>query len=154
MESNTETIQKKRKQKRENLIDESIDLGRFFELASSDKIYVIGLYLHEIKSEILLEYVGDFELNGLRVKWPVEHETNIRFKNVDDFESFINAIDIDYDSNDVTFTGYVYKSNTPQFNRVNRSQYGRSTDFEQDVVEYIGNNCFIPPSGICFYQMF
>ena len=41
---------------------------------------------------------------------------------MDDFESFINAIDVNYDSEDVTFIGYVYKSNTPQFNIVNRSR--------------------------------
>ena len=39
--------------------------------------------------------------------WPVENKTNIRFRNMDDFESYKNAIDIDYDSEDVTFTGYV-----------------------------------------------
>ena len=43
---------------------------------------------------------------------PVEQKTNIRFKNTDDFESYINAIDFDYDSEDVTFTGYVYKIKT------------------------------------------
>ena len=35
-----------------------------------------------------------------------------------DFESYINSIEIDYGSEDVTFTGYVYKLNTPQFNVV------------------------------------
>ena len=53
---------------------------------------------------------------------PIEHETNIRFKNMDDFESYINAIVVDYDSEDVTFLGYFYILNTPQFNKVNRSQ--------------------------------
>ena len=43
---------------------------------------------------------------------PIEHKTNIRFNKMDDFEKYINTIDIDYDSEDVTFTGYVYKKNT------------------------------------------
>ena len=34
---------------------------------------------------------------------------------MNDFERNMNAIDIDYDSEDVTFTGYVHKLNTPQF---------------------------------------
>ena len=38
---------------------------------------------------------------------PIERKTNIRFKNMDDFENYINAIDIDYDSDDVTSTGNV-----------------------------------------------
>ena len=101
---------------------EDIDLGRFFEVATSNKIHVNNLNLHETKNEILLGHTGDFELNGKMIIGPIEHKTNIRFKNMDDFESYINAMDVEYDSEDVTFTGYVYKLNTPQFNRVNRSQ--------------------------------
>ena len=83
---------------------------------------------------------------------PVEHKTSIRFKNLDDFESYINAIDIDYDSEDVFFTGYVYKLNTPQVNKVNRSQYARGTNFRHDIVEYIGNEGYVPTSGTCFIK--
>ena len=83
----------------------------------------------------------------------IEQKTNIRFKNVDDFESYINAIDNSgYDSEDVIFTGWLYKLNTPEFKKVNKSQYGRGTDFKQDIVEYIGNNCYIPSSGNCFIK--
>ena len=39
---------------------------------------------------------------------PVKHKTIIRIRNMDDFVSYINAIDIDDDTADVTFTGYVY----------------------------------------------
>ena len=72
---------------------------------------------------------------------PVKLKANIRFRNMDGFECYTNAIDIDYDTGDVTFTGYVFKLNTPQFNKVSRSQYGKGTDFKQDIVEDIGNNC-------------
>ena len=71
--------------------DEDIKLNRFFELASSDKIYVTGLNLYEIKSDNLLDYTRDFELNGSIVKGPVEHKTNIRFRNMDDFQKFTNS---------------------------------------------------------------
>ena len=110
--------QNERKQKRENIIDEDIDLGRFFELASTDKICVTGLNLHETEKENLLDYTGGFELNGSMLIGAVEHKTNISFKIVFDFERYKNAIDNNYDSEDVTFTGYVYKSNTPQINVV------------------------------------
>ena len=119
-ESNREIKRNERKQKRENMIDD-FDLGRFFELATSNKKYVNSLNLHEIKNEVLQDYTGDFELNGLMIIESVEHKTNITFKNMDDFESYINAIHIDYDSEDVTFTGYVYKLNTPQLKVVKRS---------------------------------
>ena len=83
----------------------------------------------------------------------VEQKTNIRFKNVDDFESYINAIDNSgYDSEDVIFTGWLYKLNTPEFKKVNRSKYGRGTDFKQDIVEYIGIHCYIPTGGNCFIK--
>ena len=147
-----EIKQNEREQKKENLIDEDIDLGRYFELASSSKKYVNSLKLHELKNEILLGYKCEFELNGSMVIGPVEHKTNIRLKNMDHFEHYINAIDNDYDSEDVTFGGYVYKLNTFQFNRKHRSQYGRGTIFKQDIVEYTGNECYIPTSGNCFIK--
>ena len=141
-----------RRQKRENLVEEDIDLGRFFELATSNKIYVNKLNLQEIKDKILQDYTGDFELNGLTIIGPVEHKTNIRFKNMDDFERYINAIDIVYDSEDVTFTGYVYNLNTPHFKVVKRSAYGRGNNYMQEIVEYHGQNCYIPTSGMCFIK--
>ena len=143
--------QNERRQKRENMVDD-IDLGRFFELATSNKIYVNNLNLHEIKNEILHDYIGDFELNGKMIIGPVEHKTNIRFKNMDDFERYINAIDIDYNSEDVTFTGYLYKLDTPQFKVVKRSAYGKGTDYMQEIVECHGQNCSITTSGMCFIK--
>ena len=71
---------------------------------------------------------------------------------MDDFENYTIAIDVDCDSEDVIFTGYVYKINTPLFNRVKRSHYGRGTNFRQYFVEYISNNCYIPASGNCFIK--
>ena len=144
--------QNERRQKRENLVEEDIDLGRFFELATSNKIYVNNLNLHEIKSEILQDYNNDFELNGKMIIGHIEHKTNVRFKNMDDFERYINAIDIDFDSEDVTFAGYVYKLNTPRFKVVKRSAYVRGTNYMQEIVEYHGQNFYIPTSGMCFIK--
>ena len=151
-ESNKETKQNERRQKRENMI-EDIDIGRFFELTTTYRENVNGLNLHEIKNEILEDFTGDFELIGSILVGEVEQKTNIRLKNVEDFESYINAIDnCGYDSDDFIFTGWLYKLNTPEFKKVNMSQYGRGTDFKQDIVEYIGNNCCIPTSGNCFIK--
>ena len=108
--------------------------------------------MHEIENEILQDYTGDSELNGKMIIGHTEHKTNIRFKNRDDFENYINAIDVDYDSEDVTFTGYIYKLNTPQFIVVKRSAYGRGTNYMQEIVEYHGQNCYIPTSGMCFIK--
>ena len=143
--------QNERRQRRENLV-EDIDIGRFFELATSNKIYVNNINLHEIKIEVLQDYNNDFELNGKMIIGPIEHKTIIRFKNMDDFERYISAIVIDHDSEDVTFTGYVYKLDTPQFKVVERSAYGRGTEYMQEIVEYQGKNCYIPTSGMCFIK--
>ena len=88
-----------------------------------NKIQVDNKNLHEIKQEILQDYEGVFEMIGnTKVGDQIRH-THIRFRNMDDFEAYINSIDQDYDSEDAFFNGYIYKLNTPQLNKVNRSQY-------------------------------
>ena len=82
----------------------------------------------------------------------IEHKTNIRFQKMDDFDSYRNAIDINYDSEDIMFTGYVYKLNTSQFKVVKRSVYPKGTNYMQKIVEYRGQNCYIPMSGHCFIK--
>ena len=150
-ESNRVIKQNERRQRRENMM-EDIDIGRFFELATSDSIHVNNLNLHAIKNEILLHYVGAFEMVGnLKVGDQIK-QTNIRFKNMVDFEAYINSIDEDYDAEDAIFNGHIYKINTPQFNKVNRSQYGNGCSFDKRIVEYRGNNCFIPTKEYCFVK--
>ena len=46
----------------------------------------------------------------------------------------------------------MYNLNTPEFKQVNKSQYARGTDFQQDNVEYIGNNYYTPTSVNCFIK--
>ena len=80
------------------------------------------------------------------------HQTHIRFRNMIDFETYINSIDEGCDADDSIFNGYIYKIDTPQFNKVNRSQYGNGCDFKHEIIEYQGNNCFIPTKGYCFVK--
>ena len=79
-------------------------------------------------------------------------QTHIRFRNMDDYEAYINSIDRDYDSDDSIFNGYIYKIDTPQFNKVIRSQFGNGCSFDKRIVENRGNNCFIPTQGYCFVK--
>ena len=132
---------------------DDIDISRFFELAITNRKNNNCLNPHEFKNEILKDYTGDFELIGSILVGEIEQKKDISFKNVDDFETNINAIDISgYDSEDVIFTKWLYILNTAEFRKVNRSQYGGGTDLKQDIVEYIGNNCYIPTSGNCFIK--
>ena len=88
--------------------------------------------------------IGSMLIGGIELK------TNIRYENIEDFENYDNAIDDDYDSDDVIFIGSLYKTNTPEFIQVSRSQFGRGADFKQHIVQYIDDNCYIPTSGNCF----
>jgi len=56
--------QYERIQNRENVVEEHINLGRFFELSTAKKINVNGLNLHETQSEILIDYTGHFAMIG------------------------------------------------------------------------------------------
>ena len=70
------------------------------------------------------DYTGEFEMvANLKVGDQIR-QTHNRFRNIDDFEAYINAIDEGYDAEDAIFNGYVYKLNTPQFNKIIISQYG------------------------------
>ena len=71
-------------------------------------------------------------------------QTQIRLRNVNDYAAYNNAIDPEYVSEDVIFNGNLYETNTPQFNFVNRSQYGNGCDFTHESIEYRGNKCYIP----------
>ena len=86
---------------------EGNDLGRFFELAPINKINVNCSTLHEIRSENLEDYTGVFQLIGSVLIGEIEQETNIRFKNIDEFENSFNAIDVDYDFENGIFTGWL-----------------------------------------------
>ena len=74
------------------------------------KIEVIEKNLHEIENEILQEFVGAFEMvDNLKVG-DQSRKTNIRFRNMDDFGSYINAIDEGYDVEDAIFNGHFFKN--------------------------------------------
>ena len=121
-------------------------------LKEINKIQVIYKNFHELKNEILLDYVGAFEMvDDLNAADQIR-QTHIRFRNIDNYEAYINSIDEGYDAQDVTFNGYIYKINTLQFNKVNRSQYENGCDFKHEIIEYRGNNCFIPTKGYCFIK--
>ena len=73
-ETNKNIKQNERKQKKQYIIDEDIDLVRFFEFASSDKKYVNDLNLHANKNEILEDYTGGFEMIGSMLFGEIEQK--------------------------------------------------------------------------------
>ena len=62
-------------------------MGRFFELATTKKIYANGLNKHEIKEDVSEDYTGDFEKVGIMLLGENEQKTINKFKNVVGFEN-------------------------------------------------------------------
>ena len=87
-----------------------------------NKVQVNDKNLHENKNEILLDYVGEFEMDGDLKVGDQFRQTVTRFKFMDSFESYIISNDQDYDPEDAIFNGYNYRLDIPHFNKVNRSQ--------------------------------
>ena len=117
-----------------------------------NEIEVDDKNLHEDKEELLIDYTGELKMIGKLSIGDRLRTTHIRFRNITDYERYINAIDQDYDSDDTIFNGFIYKIDTPQFNLVNRSQYGNGCDFKHENIEYQSKNCFIPTKAYCFVK--
>ena len=79
-------------------------------------------------------------------------QTLIKFRNIDDYEAYINAIDEGYDAEDAIFIDYINKINIPQFKKVVRNLYRNGSEFKHENIEYRGYNCFIPSKGYCFIK--
>ena len=121
-------------------------------LKELNKIEVIDKNSHEIKNEILQDYDSTIEMVGTLIVGDQLRQTHIRFRNMIDFETYINSINESYDADDSIFNGYVSKINTPKFNKIKRSDFGNGCDFQHEIIEYRGNNCFIPTKGYCFVK--
>ena len=69
------------------------------------KIHVVNKKLQEIQQEVLQDYNGEFEMVGNLKVGDQFRQTHIRFRNMDDFKSYINSIDEGYDADDCIFDG-------------------------------------------------
>ena len=121
-------------------------------LKELNKIKVVYKNLHEMKHEKLLDFEGVLEMVGNLKVGDQIRQTHIRFRNISDYEAYIIAIDQDYDSEDGIFNGYIHKINTPQLNKINRSQYGNGCILDKIIIKNRGNNCFISTKGYCFVK--
>ena len=108
--------------------------------------------IYQIKQGILVDFNGEFEMVGNLSLEDQIRGTHIRFRNMVDFESYINAVDEGYEAGDAIFNGYTHKSKTPQFNLCNRTQYGNGFVFKREIIENRGNICSIPTRIYCFVK--
>ena len=142
---------KEQNSKKQSHDDEDIDVGRFFELAEAERSNIRGLNVFEIRDRLNdgnrgFELVGQMTINGIKKK------TNMRFKNINDFESYIGKIDEKYDGEDVVFQGDAFQLPQPDFKPIKRSNYGKGSNHLFDIEEYFGTNCYIPTGNNCFVK--
>ena len=122
------------------------------KLKEFNKIQVVGKNLQEIKNKILRDYAVEFRMVRKLTVVDQITETHMSFRNITDYEVYINSIDDGYDAEDATCNSYIYKISTLQFNLVNRSQYRDGCVFKHEILEYRGNNCFVPTKRYCFIK--
>ena len=76
----------------------------------------------------------------------------MRFKNINDFESYIEKIDEKYDGGDVVFEGDAFQLPQLDFKPLKRSNYGRASNHLYNIQEYFGTNCYILTGNNCFVK--
>ena len=79
-------------------------------LRELNRTQVIDKNLHEIEKGILRVYTGEFGMAGSIIIGDQTLQTQIRFRNLTDYEHYINSIDSGCNPEDVLFIGYFYKN--------------------------------------------
>ena len=51
----------------------------------------------------------------------------MRFKKFEHYKFYNINIDLDYDADDNIKTGFIYKLRTPEFKKVDKSEYGKNS---------------------------
>ena len=136
--------------------DDEIDLGLFLELAEENKI----IY-NQVPVTTLIEDMeklkNGFFTNGyftLGDSDDGEIDTNRFFKNSNELAEFIDKILDKYDDHpSIYYTGNIYRY-FKNYKKINRSDYGRGADEFNNILEYQGNNCYIPNGNGCFLKCF
>ena len=62
-----------------------------------------------------MDYNGSFEMEGDLNIGDQLRKTHVTFRKIKDYEAFINAVYLHYDSEDANFNGYIYKIDKPHF---------------------------------------
>ena len=150
-EDKIESKQNERIQNRERKKEDDVEMGWFLKKATSDyKVFVNSWNLRETGNQILVAYPGDFDMIGDNVFGEHKKTIAMRFENIEHYEACNNSIDMDYDADDTSFTVYIYKLITTEFNKIERSEYRKRNNFRLDVVEVIDYIGYTPTSGYCF----
>ena len=80
------------------------------ELKELNEIQVVDKNLHKIKKEKIGDYAGEFEISGKLSIGDLICETQFRFRNINEYESYINSIDEGYNAQDAIFNDFFLKN--------------------------------------------
>ena len=107
--------------KLEKKVENDFNLNLFFKNAKAENdVTVDGLCLHETKYDLLGHHEGEFEKIGDLINGEDVRKTQIRFRNFNEHEAVMNAMAMEYISEDSIFTNVLYKLNTPVFDSLIR----------------------------------
>ena len=136
------------KQKEEN----EIDLGLFLELAEENKFIYNQVPVSTLIEDMEKLKNGFFTNGYFTLGEEGEIDTNRFFKDSDELVKFIDKILDKYDDHlSIYYTGNIYR-HFKNFKRVNRSEHGRRANEFDNILEYEGENCYIPSGNGCFLQ--
>ena len=136
------------KQKEEN----EIDLGLFLELAEENKIIYNQTPVNTRIEDMEKMKNGYFTNGYFSLSDDGEIDTNRFFKDSNELAEFIDKILDKYDDHpSVYYTGNIYRY-FRNFKRVTRSEHGRGANEFNNILEYKGENCYIPSGNGCFLK--
>ena len=141
----TDTVEK---QKEEN----ETDLGLFLEPAEENKVIYNQVPVTTLIEDMEKLPNGFFTNGYFNLGDEREIDTNRFFKNSDELAKFIDKILDKYDDHpSIYYTGNIYRY-FKNYKKVNRSNHGRGADEFNKILEYQGNNCYIPSGNGCFLK--
>ena len=136
------------KQKEEN----EIDLGLFLELAEENKIIYNQVPVNNLIEDMEKLKNGFFTNGYFTLGEDGEIDTNRFFKDSDELAKFIDKILDKYDDHpSIYYTGNIYRY-FKKFKPITRSEHGRGANEFNNILEYKGNNCYIPSGNGCFLK--
>ena len=124
--------------------DNEIDLGLFLELAEENKIIYNQTPVNTLIEDMKKLKNGFFTSGYFSLGDEGEIDTNRLFKDSNELAEFLDKILDKYDNHpSIYYTGNIYRY-FRKFKSVTRSEHGRGANEFNNILEYEGENCFIP----------
>ena len=132
--------------------DNEIDLGLFLELAEENKIIYNQIPINTLIEDMEKLKNGFFTNGYFHLGDEGEIDTNRFFKDSDELAKFIDKKLDKYDNHpSIYYTGNIYRY-FRNFKRVTRSEHGRRANEFNYILEYEGENGYIPSEKGCFLK--